>query len=37
MMGTVLGVNGINGSHELGHKTGEPFNFFMAFSLTTSI
>ena len=37
MMGTVLGVNGINGSHELGHKTREPFNFFMTFSLTTSI
>jgi alkane 1-monooxygenase len=24
-MGTVLGVNGINGGHELGHKTGQSF------------
>ncbi|MDB4649113.1 alkane 1-monooxygenase [Crocinitomicaceae bacterium] len=38
MMGTVLGVNGINGGHELGHKTGEPFKLFMAHVLlTTSI
>ena len=37
MMGTVHGVNGINGGHELGHKTGGPFKFFMAFSLTTLI
>ncbi|MDG2504913.1 MAG: alkane 1-monooxygenase [Crocinitomicaceae bacterium] len=38
MMGTVLGVNGINGGHELGHKTGEPFKLLMAHVLlTTSI
>ena len=29
-MGTILGVNGINGGHELGHKTDEPFKQFLA-------
>ena len=29
-MGTILGVNGINGGHELGHKTDEPFKLFLA-------
>ncbi len=29
-MGTILGVNGINGGHELGHKTNEPFKLFCA-------
>ena len=38
MMGTILGVNGINVGHELGHKTGEPFKLFLAhIMLTTSI
>ena len=23
-IGTILGINGINGGHELGHKTNEP-------------
>jgi len=36
MMGTVLGVNGINGGHELGHKIGEPFKLFMAHVLLTT-
>ncbi len=35
-MGTILGVNGINGGHELGHKTGEPFKLFLAHVLLTS-
>ena len=30
IMGTILGVNGINGGHELGHKVNEPFKIFMA-------
>ena len=30
MMGTILGVNGINGGHELGHKTDEPLKLFLA-------
>lgn len=29
-MGTILGVNGINGGHELGHKTQEPIKLFLA-------
>ena len=29
-MGTILGVNGINGGHELGHKTEEPIKLFLA-------
>ena len=38
MMGTLLGVNGINGGHELGHKTDHPFKLFLAhILLTTSI
>ena len=38
MMGTILGVNGINVGHELGHKTGEPFKMFLAhIMLTTSV
>jgi len=38
MMGTILGVNGINVGHELGHKTGEPFKMFLAHvMLTTAI
>tara|TARA_B100001287_G_C22663718_1_gene521777 strand:+ start:518 stop:1555 length:1038 start_codon:yes stop_codon:yes gene_type:complete len=36
MMGTILGVNGINGGHELGHKTNKPFNIFMAHILLTT-
>ena len=36
MMGTILGVNGINGGHELGHKTNEPFKVFMAHVLLTT-
>ena len=36
MMGTVLGVNGINGGHELGHKTEHPFKMFMAQILLSS-
>ncbi len=37
-MGTILGVNGINGGHELGHKTHEPFKLFCAHvMLTTSL
>ncbi len=35
-MGTILGVNGINGGHELGHKTGQPFKLFLAHILLTS-
>ena len=30
MMGTILGVNGINGGHELGHKTDHPLKVFLA-------
>tara|TARA_B100001057_G_scaffold486064_2_gene566635 strand:+ start:206 stop:1249 length:1044 start_codon:yes stop_codon:yes gene_type:complete len=30
MMGTILGVNGINGGHELGHKTEHPIKIFLA-------
>lgn len=38
MMGTILGVNGINVGHELGHKTKEPFKMFLAhIMLTTAI
>lgn len=38
MMGTILGVNGINVGHELGHKTNHPFKMFLAHvMLTTSI
>jgi|TARA_B110000879_G_scaffold75420_1_gene105176 alkane 1-monooxygenase len=38
MMGTILGVNGINVGHELGHKTNQPFKLFLAhLMLTTSI
>ena len=38
MMGTLLGINGINGGHELGHKTDQPFKLFLAHVLlTTSI
>lgn len=36
MMGTLLGVNGINGGHELGHKTDSPFKLFLAHILLTS-
>ena len=34
--GTILGVNGINGGHELGHKVNEPFKIFMAHVLLTT-
>ena len=38
MMGTILGVNGINVGHELGHKINHPFKMFLAHvMLTTSI
>lgn len=38
MMGTILGVNGINVGHELGHKTDQPFKMFLAHvMLTTSV
>jgi alkane 1-monooxygenase len=38
MMGTILGINGINVGHELGHKTNQPFKMFLAHvMLTTSI
>ena len=38
MMGTILGVNGINVGHELGHKTDKPFKMFLAhIILTTSM
>ena len=38
MMGTILGVVGINVGHELGHKTKNPFKQFLAHVLlTTSI
>jgi alkane 1-monooxygenase len=38
MMGTILGINGINVGHELGHKTNHPFKMFLAHvMLTTSI
>ena len=30
MMGTILGINGINGGHELGHKTDHPIKLFLA-------
>ena len=36
MMGTLLGVNGINGGHELGHKTDSPFKLFLAHTLLTT-
>ena len=36
IMGTILGVNGINGGHELGHKVNEPFKIFMAHVLLTT-
>ena len=36
IMGTILGVNGINGGHELGHKVNEPFKIFMAHILLTT-
>ena len=36
MMGTVLGVNGINGGHELGHKINNPLKLFLAHLLLTS-
>ena len=29
-IGTILGINGINGGHELGHKTNEPIKLFCA-------
>ena len=29
-IGTILGVNGINGGHELGHKTNEPIKLICA-------
>jgi len=35
-MGTILGVNGINGGHELGHKTDHPFKLFLAHVLLTT-
>ena len=35
-MGTILGVNGINGGHELGHKTHEPLKLFCAHVLLTT-
>jgi alkane 1-monooxygenase len=35
-MGTVLGVNGINGGHELGHKTEHKFKLFLAHILLTT-
>ena len=38
MMGTLIGVNGINGGHELGHKTDNPTKLFFAqVLLTTSL
>lgn len=38
MMGTILGVVGINLGHELGHKTGHSFKMFLSqIMLTTSI
>ena len=38
MMGTLLGVIGINVGHELGHKTQQPFKQFLAqILLTTSV
>ncbi len=36
MMGTILGVNGINGGHELGHKTESPLKVFLAHVLLTT-
>ena len=36
IMGTILGVNGINGGHELGHKVNEPFKIFLAHVLLTT-
>ena len=36
MMGTILGINGINGGHELGHKTDSPFKLFLAHVLLTT-
>lgn len=36
MMGTLLGVIGINVGHELGHKTQQPFKQFLAQILLTS-
>ena len=29
-IGTILGINGINGGHELGHKTNEPVKLICA-------
>jgi alkane 1-monooxygenase len=36
IMGTILGVNGINVGHELGHKTDKPFKMFLAHVLLTT-
>ncbi len=36
MMGTLLGVLGINGGHELGHKSDEPVKVFLAHVLLTT-
>ena len=36
MMGTILGVNGINVGHELGHKTDQPFKMFLAHIMLAS-
>lgn len=36
MMGTILGVNGINVGHELGHKTDKPFKMFLAHIMLAS-
>lgn len=36
MMGTVLGINGINGGHELGHKTENSLKVFFAHILLTT-
>jgi alkane 1-monooxygenase len=36
MMGTLLGISGINIGHELGHKTGNPFKMFLAHVMLTT-
>lgn len=36
IMGTILGINGINGGHELGHKIEHPFKMFLARILLTT-
>jgi alkane 1-monooxygenase len=36
MMGTLLGILGINGGHELGHKSDEPVKLFLAHVLLTT-